>query len=92
MVSSVLRFKVTNPIRVYCDNMGDHFLYNNYEGKRTKYLDIRYHFVSEYVHEVNFTVIFVPTEENKSDLFKKNFLNSIFSKNKNYLEILELYR
>ena len=52
--------------------MGALFLSKNYERKRTKYLDIRYHFVREYVHEGVFTVIFVPTEENKEDPFTKN--------------------
>ena len=71
--------------------MGDLFLSKNYEGKRTKYLDIPYNFVREYVHEGIFTVIFVPTEENKEDPFTKNVSNKIFSKNLNYLENLELY-
>ena len=33
------------PIRVLCDNMGAVFLSNNYDGKRTKYLETQYHFV-----------------------------------------------
>ena len=86
MVASVLRFNFILPIRIYCDNMGALFLAKNYEGKRTKYLDIRYHFVREYVRDGIFSILFVPTLENRADPFTKNVSNSIFAKNRDYLE------
>ena len=73
MVASVLRFNFILPIRIYCDNMGALFLAKNYEGKRTKYLDIRYHFVREYVRDGIFSILFVPTLENRAYTFKKKF-------------------
>ena len=86
MVDSVLRFKIILPIRVYCDNMGALFLSKNYDGKRTKYLDIHYQFVREYVRDGIFTVVFVPTGDNKADPFTKNVSKAIFEKNSDYLE------
>ena len=86
MVASVLRFNFILPIIIYCDNMGALFLAKNYEGKRTKYLDIRYHFVREYVRDGIFSILFVLTLENRADPFTKNVSNSIFAKNRDYLE------
>ena len=66
--------------------MGALFLVKNYKGKRTKYLDIRYHFVREYVRDGIFSILFIPTLENRADTFTKNVSNSIFAKNSDYLE------
>ena len=43
--------------------------------KRTKHIDIRAHFVHEHVDEETgqMEIVFVRSEENKSDIFTKNF-------------------
>jgi len=38
---------------------------------RTKHIDLRYHFVREAVKDDKITVIYIPTEENVSDIFTK---------------------
>ena len=86
MVENFLMYQVQLTIKIFCDNMGEIFLSKNYEGKRTKYLDIRFHFVREYVKDGTFEVKFIPTLENKEDPFTKNPTHEIFSKNLEYLE------
>ena len=39
---------------------------------RTKHVDVRYHFVREFVQDGFIKVIFVKSEENDADLFNKN--------------------
>ena len=82
MIATEILFDIIKPITVYCDNMGAIFLSKNCEGKRTKYLDVKYHFIREYVAENIISVKFIPSEKNKADPFTKNvnitqFLNGI---------------
>jgi len=40
--------------------------------QRTKHVDIRYHFVREFVEDGFIRIIFVRTTENTADIFTKN--------------------
>ena len=71
-IAQFLNCAVTLPIKILCDNMGAVFLSNNYEGKRTKYLETQYHFVREYVEKDTVAVKFVRSSENYADIFTKN--------------------
>ena len=89
MMASFLRFQVVLPIKVYCDNMGTLFLEKNLEGNRTKYLDIRYHLIRDYVRDGVFSVVFVPTDQNKAYPFTKNVNKEIFGRNRDYMVDVE---
>ena len=39
---------------------------------RTKHIDVRYHFISEYIVDGTVEIIFVPSENNDTDIFTKN--------------------
>ena len=65
--------------------MGAVFLSNNYEGKRTKYLDTQYHFVREYVDNKTVMVKFVRSEDNYADLFTKNVRSDLHRKFTEYM-------
>ena len=80
-----LECRVTLPITILCDNMGAVFLSNNYEGKRTKYLDTQYHFVREYVDNKTVMVKFVRSEDNYADLFTKNVRSDLHRKFTEYM-------
>ena len=75
-IKSVLEFigvKVKTPITVYCDNVGAIFLeYNAKTGGRTKHIDVKYHYVQEFVRDGVIQIIFVRSENNHSDVFTKN--------------------
>ena len=68
-----------------CDNMGAVFLSNNYEGKRTKYLETQYHFVREDVENKTVMVKFVKSSENYADLFTKNVSPQVHAELTDYL-------
>ena len=74
------------PITIYCDNIGAVFLVNNYEGKRTKYLDTQYHFVREYITDGVITVKFVWSEDNYTDTFTKNVSGTLKEKLTSYVK------
>ena len=40
--------------------------------QRSKHIDVRYHFVREYVHDGFIQIIFVRTRDNDADIFTKN--------------------
>ena len=52
-IKSILEFigvKIKTPITVYCNNVGAIFLaYNAKTGARTKHIDVKYHYVREFV-------------------------------------------
>ena len=39
---------------------------------RTKLIDVRYHFIREYIEDGTVEIIFVPSENNDADIFTKN--------------------
>jgi hypothetical protein len=65
--------KVKLPIVVRVDNVGAIFIGTNVTvSQRSKHIDVRYHFVREYVHEGFIRIIFVRTKDNDADIFTKN--------------------
>ena len=61
------------PIIVEVDNVGAIYLSKNPGlSQRTKHVDIRFHFVREFVRDGIVEVIFIKSEENRSDIFTKN--------------------
>jgi Reverse transcriptase (RNA-dependent DNA polymerase) len=71
------------PILVKVDNVGAIYLSNNYSlSQRTKHIDIRRHFVREFVQDGILKTIFVPTDENEADMHTKNTPEEIFLKHR----------
>ena len=44
----------------------------NTSSNRTKHIDVRYHFVREFVEDKFIYIMFVRTKENDADIFTKN--------------------
>ena len=61
-----LDVEVKYPIIVQVDNVGAIYMMKNNDGKCTKHIDIRYHFMREYMEE----------NINEKIVFKKNLLYS----------------
>ena len=71
--------KVKFPIIVRIDNVGAIFMAENVtNSQRTKHVDIRYHFVREFVEDGYIRIIFVRTDDNRADLFTKNVNSGIY--------------
>nr|GFB42778.1 retrotransposon protein, putative, unclassified [Tanacetum cinerariifolium] len=61
-----------NKIPMYCDNKSAIALcYNNVQHSRSKYIDIRYHFIKEQVENRVIELYFINTEYQLADLFTK---------------------
>jgi hypothetical protein len=68
-----LSIPVKIPVIVRVDNVGAIFLAENVTtSQRTRHIDVRYHFVREFVMDGFIKIVFVRTAENKSDMFTKN--------------------
>jgi hypothetical protein len=75
---------VALPVIIYCDNVGAIFMAENATATtRTKHVDTWYHFVREFVFDKFIKVVFVKSEENKSDMFTKNVSSDLYEKHKN---------
>ena len=73
--------KVQTPIKVYVDNVGAMFMSENMTtSQRTRHVDIRYHYVREFVDENFLKIVFVKTENNVSDGFTKNLSGELYDK------------
>jgi hypothetical protein len=76
-----MKIEVELPIRVNVDNIGAIFLAENQNSSdRTKHVDIRYHFIRQYIKEGTILIEFVRSSENDSDIFTKNVTGEMFNK------------
>ena len=68
-----LNKEVKTPIIVQVDNVGAIQLANKSTGsQRTRHIDIRTHFVREYVEDGTVKIVFVRSKDNLADGFTKN--------------------
>ena len=80
-VMESMGIKLDLPIIVNVDNVGTIFMAeNNTATSRTRHVDARYHFVREFIEEGYIKVIFVRSENNRSDGFTKNVSQEIYNK------------
>jgi hypothetical protein len=78
--------ELTFPIKIKVDNVGAIYLANNYStSQRTKHIDIRTHFVREYIEDGIVKVVFVKSEDNDADIFTKNTSEEIFKRHSDKL-------
>ena len=74
--------KINYPIIVRCDNIGAIFLaHNTKTSHRTKHINMRYHFVHEYVKDNVLKIVFVKSAENQADPYTKNVGAESFKRN-----------
>jgi hypothetical protein len=76
------------PIIIEVDNTGAIYIANNYTtGQRTKHIDIRAHFVWEFIKDGVLKVVFVRYEDNRADIYTKNTTEFLFEKHSSkYME------
>jgi hypothetical protein len=73
--------KIKLPIVIKTDNVGAIYLSNNYTtSQQTKHIDVRVHFVRQYIEDGIFKIEFVNSEKNDADIFTKNTSEEIFTK------------
>ena len=81
MILEFLGLLIEKPVVIHCDNVGAIFLGNNAKASlRTKHIDVRYHFVREYIVDGTVEVMFVGSEDNDADIFTKNVGKEVFEK------------
>jgi hypothetical protein len=62
-----------NVIPIYGDNQGSIFIGSNpVQERRTKHIDIRYHYVRQCAEDKQIELMFVEGAKNPADLFTKN--------------------
>lgn len=63
---------VSGPTTMYCDNQGAEFLVKNPTvHKRSKHIDIRYHYIREKYMDKEVDIEYVPSTENAADILTK---------------------
>jgi hypothetical protein len=71
--------KVELPIVVRVDNVGAIFMSENVSTtSRTRHVDVRYHYVREYVEDGFVRILFVRSEDNLADEFTKNVSGALY--------------
>ena len=72
---------ILNKIPIRCDNISVIAISNNHvEHPRTKHNNVRYHFIREHVMNGTVELHFVPSEEQKSNIFTKALDESTFTR------------
>jgi hypothetical protein len=76
-----INIEVELPVKVHVDNIGAIWLANNQNtSERTKHVDIRTHFVREFIVNEMIDIVFVKSEDNDSDIFNKNLRGELHNK------------
>jgi len=76
-----MKIEVELPIHVNVDNIGAIFLAENQiSSDRTKHVDIRYHFIRQYIKDGTIMIEFVRSSENNRHIFTKNVTSETFSR------------
>ena len=74
-------FEMKTPVSINIDNKGAGYIAENYiNNKRTKHIDIRYHFVRQYIELKTIELFYVSTHENVADIFTKPLGPEVFNK------------
>jgi hypothetical protein len=82
-IFEAIGIEIELPITMYCNNVGAIFVAENAMARVTsKHIDVRYHFVREYVESSFLKIVFVNSKENKSDMFRKNVSSELYYKHK----------
>lgn len=92
-VLETMGIEVKLPMIIKVDNTGAIYLANNYTaGQRTKHIDIRVHYVREYIHDGIIKIEFVRSENNDADILTKNTTEELFKfhSEKNVVKIPKL--
>jgi hypothetical protein len=72
------------PIIVQIDKVGAIYLSNNYLlGQRTTHIDIRRHFVREFVEDGIIKTLFVGLDNNDADIYTKTTSEDVFKRHVN---------
>jgi hypothetical protein len=67
--------------QICADNEGGIFIASNpVQERRTKHIDVRFHYVRDLIEQKRIDVVWVPTDENPADMFTKNFGHIKFEK------------
>ena len=87
-IMDFLKLKIELPITIMCDNVGAIFIaHNSKNSGRTKHINIKHHFIREYVMDRTVQIKFVRSEKNLADPFTKNVSRDSYIKNANtYLQ------
>ena len=79
------------PVPICADNEGGIFIASNpVQERRTKHIDVRYHYVCDCIEQKRIDVVWIPTDENPTDMFTKNLGHVKFFKFRSMLG-LEFY-
>ena len=79
--------KVELPVIVRVDNVGAIFIAENVTmSQRTKHIDVRYHYVREFVKDGFVKIIFIRTRENTADVFTKNTSGDTYDRHSREIE------
>ena len=78
-VMGSMNLRVKLPIICRVDNVGAIFMAENTStSPRTKHLDLRYRFITEFIEDGFIKILFVKTDDNISDPFTKNVSSAIY--------------
>jgi hypothetical protein len=79
------------PTQICADNEGGIFIASNpVQERRTKHIDVRFHYVRDLIEQKRIDVVWVPTDDNPADMFTKNLGHIKFEKFRGMLG-LEFY-
>ena len=75
-------------IPICADNQGSIFIGSNpVQERRTKHIDIRYHYIRECIEDNKVSIFFIPGMENPVDMLTKNLAAEKFLKFQEHLGI-----
>jgi hypothetical protein len=81
-----LNYEIKLPIKIYIDNLSAIYIaQHDVQHDRTKHIDIKYHFIKQYVEEKIIELEWISTEKQLADIFTKALGKNLFTKFRNKL-------
>ena len=90
-ITDFLGLEVELPITIFCDNIGAIYIAHNPKNNgRTKHINVKYHFIREYVVDGTVKINFVRSKDNLADPFTKNVGQDAYDRHSSkYLKDME---
>ena len=81
-----MKLKIRKPMLIYCDNKAAVDLANGWSiGRGTKHIDCRLMFIRQLKENNTIRIQWIPTENNRSDIYTKNVDQETFDKHVKYI-------
>ena len=86
---TLTKLPTPRPLPIFCDNQSTCVIAKSDTiSSRTKYIDVRHHFIRHHVNDGSFSTVWIPTTSMTADIFTKPLLSTLFFQHRDNLGLV----